>query len=68
MKTTIDTSDVQQLELQPAHVPTEAEEKIEAQRKRVLSAVTSGHLDTMQERVAWILNHYFETRDFDIVL
>jgi hypothetical protein len=68
MKTTIDTSDVQQLELQPAHVPTEAEEKIEAQRKRVLSAVASGHLDTMQERVAWILNHHPETRDSDIAL
>jgi len=68
MKPTIDNSDVQQLELQPVPAPGEADEKLEVQRKRVLSAVASGHLDTMQERVAWIMNHHPETRDSDIAL
>ena len=58
----------EQLEL--GHVEQSADAQVEVQQKRdqVLRAVASGHLNTMQERVAWILNHHPETRDSDITL
>lgn len=43
-------------------------EKLEARREEVLLAVNSAKLDTIQRRVAWILNHYPEARDSDITL
>lgn len=42
--------------------------KLEAQREQVLLSVNSATLDTIQQRVAWILNHYPEARDSDISL
>jgi len=40
--------------------PSEKEEKIEKQRVQVLNSVAAGRLNTMQEKVAWILNHHQE--------
>ena len=42
--------------------------KLEAQREQVILSVNSATLDTIQQRVAWILNHYPEARDSDISL
>lgn len=47
---------------------TERVAKLEEARTSVLRSVGSGKLDTLQERVAWILNHYPKTRDSDIAL
>lgn len=38
------------------------------QQERVLAAIAGAKLDTVQERVAWILNHHPEARDSDITL
>lgn len=37
-------------------------------REALLRAVNSCQLNTMEERVAWLLNHYPKTRDSDITL
>lgn len=42
--------------------------KLEEKRTRVLQSVASAKLDTLQDRVAWILNHYPNTRDSDVAL
>jgi hypothetical protein len=42
--------------------------KLEARRERLLHAVNSSELNTMEERVAWLLNNYPKTRDSDITL
>lgn len=44
------------------------QEEIEKERDDLLHAVSSGRLDTLQERVALLLNHDSETRDSDIAL
>ena len=62
------TSASQQLELLPTDVPNEEAERIEKERIDLLNAVAASRLDTMQEKVAWILNHYPGTRDSDIAL
>lgn len=58
----------EQLELSPNTVLDEKGQKIEKQRADLLNAVAASRLDTMQEKVAWILNHYPGTRDSDIAL
>lgn len=42
--------------------------KLDARRERLLHAVNACQLNTMEERVAWLLNHYPKTRDSDITL
>jgi hypothetical protein len=44
------------------------EEQIEAERDEVLASVAAAKLDTLQEKVAWILNHYPAARDSDVTL
>lgn len=44
------------------------DEQLEAERDEVLAAVAAAKLDTLQERVAWILNHYPIARDSDVAL
>jgi hypothetical protein len=65
-------NDDAQLELAAASsVPDEVlseEEALERERTELLRGVSAGKLDTLQERVAWILNHYREARDSDIAL
>jgi Protein of unknown function (DUF3800) len=56
----------EQLEL--SSVPTDAAAKLEARRDSLLHAVNSCQLNTMEERVAWLLNHFPKTRDSDIAL
>lgn len=41
---------------------------VEREREAVLHSVAGGKLDTLQERVAWVLNHYPDARDSDITL
>ncbi len=45
-------------------------EETDEERKQttILRAVAAAKLDTLQERVAWILNHYPDARDSDITL
>ena len=47
---------------------TAQEERREQERVNLLQAVSAGKLDTLQGKVAWILNHYPSTRDSDIRL
>jgi hypothetical protein len=55
--------------LDPSSPPARDDRKtIEEGRGALLHAVSSGRLDTLQERVAWILNHSPDTRDSDIAL
>ncbi len=42
--------------------------EIEKVRAELLHSVSAGKLDTLQERVALILNHHTDTRDSDIAL
>jgi hypothetical protein len=56
----------EQLELSP--VEDLKAQKIAEERAKVRDGVAAGRLDTMQEKVAWILNHYPEARDSDITL
>ena len=42
--------------------------ELEEKQTKVLRSVAAAKLDTIQERVAWILNHYPEARDSDITL
>jgi hypothetical protein len=44
------------------------EEKRERERQDLLEQVSSFNLRTIKHKVAWILNHYPETRDSDITL
>ena len=44
------------------------EEKLAARREKLLHAVNSSELNTMEEQVAWLLNNYPKTRDSDITL
>jgi Protein of unknown function (DUF3800) len=46
----------------------DTQEKLEAEKAAIQSAVVSAKFDTIQERVAWILNHYPDTRNSDITL
>jgi hypothetical protein len=53
--------------LAPSPVDEKAK-RIAEEREALLSAVSAGLLDTVQERVAFILNHYPGTRDSDVTL
>jgi Protein of unknown function (DUF3800) len=53
--------------LAPSPIDEKAK-RIAEEREALLSAVSAGRLDTVQERVAFILNHYPGTRDSDITL
>lgn len=44
------------------------EEKLDAERQELLNRVSSYSVNTLRDRVAWILNHYPETRNSDITL
>jgi len=46
----------------------EQEDKLEEVRTHLLRSVASAKLDTLQEKVAWILNHYPNTRNSDVTL
>jgi hypothetical protein len=41
---------------------------LEAKREQLLRAINSSTLNTMEERVAWLLNNFPKTRDSDITL
>ncbi len=43
-------------------------EKIEAEKERLLAALSEGRRDRLTERVAWIMSRFPETRDSDITL
>jgi hypothetical protein len=47
---------------------TVKERAVEAERGEVLASVAAAKLDTLQEKVAWILNHYPAARGSDITL
>src|SRR5918993_1156567 len=44
------------------------QERVEAEKATLIRAVASAKLDTIQERVTWVLNHFPETRNSDITL
>ena len=44
------------------------EEKIEEERRQLIEHISSATVNTLRDKVAWILNHYSETRDSDIAL
>lgn len=46
----------------------EKQERLEAEKATVIRAVASAKFDTIQERVAWVLNHFANTRNSDITL
>lgn len=46
----------------------EKEQRLEAEKAAMERAVLSAKFDTIQERVAWILNHFPDTRNSDITL
>jgi hypothetical protein len=55
----------------PADEPggvTDDERRREAERERLLEDVGASRLNTVQQRVAWLLNHRPETRNSDIAL
>ena len=42
--------------------------QIEAERQSLLNTISSSSVNTLREKVAWVLNHYPDTRDSDITL
>lgn len=46
----------------------EKQERLEMEKATVEKAVLSAKFDTLQERVAWVLNHFPDTRNSDITL
>ena len=42
--------------------------QLEAKRESLVHAINSCQLNTIEERVAWLLNHFPKTRDSDIGL
>jgi len=44
------------------------EEKLDREKAKILSSVADAKLDTLTTKVAWLLNHFSETRDSDITL
>lgn len=46
----------------------EKQERLEAEKAATVRAVASAKFDTIQERVAWVLNHFPDTRNSDIAL
>ncbi len=46
----------------------EKEQKIKKERDSILSKISSYQLDTLTERVAWVLNNYPDSRNSDITL
>src|SRR5690606_38926562 len=56
----------EQLEL--ASGADNGEAKLEAKRESLMRAVHSSQLNTIEERVAWLLNKFPTTRDSDITL
>ncbi len=45
-----------------------SEDDLEKERQEILERVSSHTVDTARDRVAWVLNHFPETRDSDITL
>ena len=41
-----------------------SEETIEKERQEILEGVSSYKTDTTKDKVAWVLNHFPETRDY----
>ncbi len=60
-------ADSDQLDLEAAIEEAE-EADLEKERDAVLAAVSASRLDTLQKRVAWVLNHYPDARDSDVAL
>ena len=46
----------------------EKQERLEAEKVATVRAVATAKFDTIQERVAWVLNHFPDTRNSDIAL
>ena len=44
------------------------EQKVEKERQEILEHVSSFSVDTIRDKVAWVLNHFPEARDSDITL
>jgi len=58
-------------EQQPEEADSEEiskEQKLEQEKQELLQRVSSFQVNTVRDRVAWILNCYPETRDSDTVL
>jgi hypothetical protein len=66
MQTPPQESTGEQLEF--AASPSTEALKIAAARAKILTSVNSSRLTTIEERVAWLLNNYPNTRDSDITL
>lgn len=47
---------------------TSREEKLAREKEQILLRVADARLDTLTTQVAWLLNHYPETRDSDVTL
>ena len=47
---------------------TSSEDELEKERQEILERVSSHSVDTIRDKVAWVLNHFPETRDSDITL
>jgi hypothetical protein len=42
------------------------QEELQKEKEKILADILEARIDTLQQRVAWILNHYPEARDSDI--
>jgi hypothetical protein len=69
MRTLWDYAEEQQSEEGESESKKSSKElRIEEERRQLLQRVSSFNVDTVRDRVAWILNCYPETRDSDIAL
>jgi hypothetical protein len=55
-------------EQQQSNTKDSAEDDLEKERQEILERVSSHTVDTIRDKVAWVLNHFPETRDSDITL
>jgi len=57
-----------ELDFSKKNKPKSQEKRISEERDNLLKKVSAFQLDTIQERVAWLLNNFPETRNSDITL
>lgn len=60
--------EIEEIERQLADDARDRQRREEEEREKLLADVAAGTLNTVERRVAWVLNNYPETRDSDIKL
>jgi hypothetical protein len=58
----------EQLELEPSPESMEPEDRFRREREELVESLAASRLNTVQKRVAWVLNHFPDARNSDVAL